>query len=118
MLLRHHRAHKRLRAFKVAHLCAGYYPPLCRFSASLSNAGGSQPQHGHEGAYRAGVTTWAAIPWYVGEHLARERLRSSLARLALVRRRVMLVVASHTMGIRVRRGQDPTCAFFCPLSNA
>ena len=30
----------------------GCYPPLCQFSASLSNAGGSQSQYGHEGAYR------------------------------------------------------------------
>ena len=62
--------------------------------------------------------TWAGVPWYVRERLARKRLRSSLARLALVRRRAMLVVASHSMGIRVRRGQGPMCAFFCPLSNA
>ena len=32
---------------------SGYYPPLYRFSASSSNAGGSQPPHGHEGAQGA-----------------------------------------------------------------
>ena len=32
----------------------GYYPPLCRLSASSRKTGGSQPPHGHEGAQGAG----------------------------------------------------------------
>jgi hypothetical protein len=50
LLLWHHRAHKRLRAFKVvALLCAC---GLRLYSAVSGNAGGSQPPYGYKGAQR------------------------------------------------------------------
>ena len=45
-------AHSRRLTFMQAG--GGYYPPLCRFSASSRKAGDSQPPHGHEGAQGAG----------------------------------------------------------------
>ena len=70
----------------------GYYPPLCRFSASSRKAGGSQPPHGHEGAQGAGphvggrsfvlrrvtlrrrtLAFWPGTPGALSDSYARER---------------------------------------------